>query len=237
MVRTALVLETGGESQVCAVPSGGVRLGRGTDADVRLEGETVSRLHAAVRPDGDGYVVEHLSATNPTQVNEVAIDRTVRLVDGDRLRLGSAQLTFHDLSSGDRLSGPMCSHCGRENRPDDHDCWFCGTSLVNAPTNVLAKREVSCRLVSATGDTYDLLNGEHFAVAGDGGGVVQREGESEPGATTIARLDGEQPLTPDPSPEELRHNDVAATPGRALASGDVLRWGDTTFVIITRADP
>lgn len=235
-MRTALVLDAGGDLRVFPVPTGGVRLGRGADADIRLEGDTVSRLHAAVHAEGDGFVIEHLSATNPTHVNDVAIERTVPLADGDQLRLGSAQLTFHDLASGDRLSGPMCSHCSRENRPDDHDCWYCGTSLLNAPTNVLAKREVSCRLVAAEGIAHDLMSGESFGVSASGTGSVHRQGEIVEGVASIARLEGEAAHTPDPSPDGLRLNDAVAAPGQPLASGDVLRWGESTFVVITRAD-
>lgn len=235
-MRTALVLDADGDLQVFPVPAGGVRLGRGADADIRLEGETVSRSHAAVRAEGDGFVIEHLSATNPTHVNDVAIERTVPLADGDQLRLGSAQLSFHDLATGDRLSGPMCSHCFRENRLADHDCWYCGTSLVNAPTNVLAKREVSCRLLAADAVTHDLLPGESFGVSASGAGLVQRDGETVEGVATIVRLEGEQARTPDPSPDGLGLNDAAAAPGQRLASGDVLRWGGSTFVVITRAD-
>ena len=120
--------------------------------------------------------------------------------------------------------------------PCDHDCWYCGTSLVNAPTNVLAKREVSCRLLTADGATHDLLSGESFGLSASGDGSVQREGETVEGVETIARLDGEQALTPDPPPDGLRLNDTAASPGRRLTSGDVLRWGESTFVVITRTD-
>ena len=258
MVRTALVLESDTGLQVLALPAAGATLGRGADADLRLIGDTVSRLHAAIRPDSEGRpdtaglgsaspnasgcIIETLSQTNPTHVNDVAIDRPVPLADGDRLRLGSARLTFHDLASGDRISGPLCSHCARENRPDDHDCWFCGTSLINAPTNVLAHREVSCRLVSEAGDAstagavHDLLPGESFAINADGAGAVQREGESLPGAKTLVRLSGSQAVLADPLPPGLRLNDVAARPGQRLSSGDALRSGDTTFVIIARVD-
>ena len=236
MVRTALVLEADDGREVFPIPAGGVRLGRGADADVRISGDTVSRVHAAVRPEAEGYVIENLSQTNATHVNDVAIDRPVPLADGDRLRLGSARLTFHDLAAGDRISGPMCSHCSRENRSDDHDCWYCGTSLINAPTNVLAHRAVICRLVSAAGEVHDLLPGESFAVTASGAGAVQRDGQTLSDATTIARLDGEQAIVPESPPDALRLNDSAARPRERLSSGDSLRWGDTVFVVITRAD-
>ena len=236
MVRAALVLEADDGLNAFPIPTAGARLGRGGDVDLRLSGETVSRLHAAVRPAADGYVVENRSQTNPTRLNDVAIDRPAPLSDGDRLQLGSARLTFHDLAAGDRISGPLCSHCSRENRPDDHDCWYCGTSLINAPTNVLARREVRCRMVSSSGEVHDLLAGESFALTATGAGAVQRDGETLPGATTIARLDGERAIVPESPPDALRLNDRAASPRERLRCGDSLRWGDTAFVIITRVD-
>ena len=237
MIRAALVLEAEDGLKVFSIPATNVRLGRGDDVDLRLSGVTVSRLHAAIRPEAGGYVVENLSQTNPTRLNGIAIDRPAPLADGDRLQLGSALLTFHDLAAGDRISGPMCSHCSRENRPDDHDCWYCGTSLINAPTNVLARREVRCRVVSSNGEVHDLLPGESFALTTTGAGAVQRDHEALSSATPIARLDGEQAIVSESPPDALRLNGHAASPHQRLRSGDLLSWDDSEFVIITRADP
>ncbi len=85
MPRTAFVWPTDAGMGVQAVPAGGVRLGRAADCDVRVEADTVSRAHAQVRFTDEHFVIENLSQTNPTQVNDVAIAQPVPLADGDRV--------------------------------------------------------------------------------------------------------------------------------------------------------
>jgi diguanylate cyclase (GGDEF)-like protein len=63
-------------------------LGRGNDCDIRITEGSVSRRHAVVEPDGDGYRVRDLQSTNGTFVNDVATP-TGRLADGDYLRVGN----------------------------------------------------------------------------------------------------------------------------------------------------
>ena len=70
-----------------------VSIGRLRDCDVTLDDVKVSRRHAEVHPDGDGYLVMDLGSTNGTTVNGFAIDRH-RLVDGDLIGVGGATLRF-----------------------------------------------------------------------------------------------------------------------------------------------
>ena len=64
-------------------------LGRSTDADIRLDDEGVSRLHAKMHRRGDGSVeVSDLDSTNGTYVNGAQI-RHFTLSDGDRIQIGS----------------------------------------------------------------------------------------------------------------------------------------------------
>jgi diguanylate cyclase (GGDEF)-like protein len=65
-----------------------VTLGRGSDCDVRVNEGSVSRRHAVVEPDGDGYRVRDLQSTNGTFVNDLATPAG-RLADGDYLRVGN----------------------------------------------------------------------------------------------------------------------------------------------------
>ncbi len=64
--------------------TGDVLLGRGTDCQVQLPRDRVSRRHALIRPVDDGFEIENLS-TNGTRLNAEMIEVPTRLSGGDRL--------------------------------------------------------------------------------------------------------------------------------------------------------
>jgi diguanylate cyclase (GGDEF)-like protein len=63
-------------------------LGRGSDADIRINDHSVSRRHARIQPGADGYYAVDLQSTNGTFVNDVQVSMH-RLKDGDYLRVGN----------------------------------------------------------------------------------------------------------------------------------------------------
>src|SRR5687767_7320851 len=67
-------------------------VGRGSEADLQLDHESVSRRHAAFRGDGGQLVVEDLQSRNGTFVNGQPIVGRVSVVVGDRIVLGSCEL-------------------------------------------------------------------------------------------------------------------------------------------------
>ncbi|MDA2811383.1 DUF3662 and FHA domain-containing protein [Nocardiopsis sp. RSe5-2] len=68
-------------------------LGRGTDCDLRLVDNGVSRHHAEIRLEDDEAVLVDLGSTNGTFVNGQQV-RRVGLVDGTRISLGRTTMTF-----------------------------------------------------------------------------------------------------------------------------------------------
>ncbi len=70
-----------------------VVLGRSHECDVRVADLNVSRRHAEVREEGDGYVLVDLSSTNGTLLNGRPVERH-RLEDGDTITLGSTEIVF-----------------------------------------------------------------------------------------------------------------------------------------------
>jgi hypothetical protein len=70
-----------------------VTIGRSTSSDVVLDDSNVSRAHAEIRPEGDGWLVVDLDSTNGTRVNGSPI-RQRRLSDGDQIAVGSSTLRF-----------------------------------------------------------------------------------------------------------------------------------------------
>jgi hypothetical protein len=69
-------------------------IGRGTDADIRLTDQAVSRRHAEIRVANGAVMLNDLQSTNGTTVNGASITTTA-LADGDEVRVGETVLIFH----------------------------------------------------------------------------------------------------------------------------------------------
>jgi pSer/pThr/pTyr-binding forkhead associated (FHA) protein len=74
--------------------SDGALLGRGDQADIRLEDGVASARHARLVPEGDVMVVEDLGATNGTYLNGEPLRGPQPLHAGDRIRIGDSSFTF-----------------------------------------------------------------------------------------------------------------------------------------------
>lgn len=85
----ARLIASGGEYRL---HKGTTRLGRGADADIRIDDPGVSRHHADIVLGADA-VLRDLGSTNGTYVDGVQISETV-LRDGSTIRLGSTSVTF-----------------------------------------------------------------------------------------------------------------------------------------------
>ncbi len=70
-------------------------IGRAADVDLRLPDSGVSRRHAEIRREDNGYLLVDLGSTNGTQVNEARVAMR-RLANGDRIELGSTTLIYRD---------------------------------------------------------------------------------------------------------------------------------------------
>jgi DNA-binding winged helix-turn-helix (wHTH) protein len=70
-------------------------LGRDPDLELFLDSPGVSRRHARIRIAGGEATVDDLGSKNGTFVADRRLDSPTRLVDGDRIRVGSVQLTFN----------------------------------------------------------------------------------------------------------------------------------------------
>ena len=72
-----------------------LRIGRGTENEIVLPDFSVSRRHAAIRPEAEGWVVYDLMSTNGIQVNRVSVRRSpVR--PGDKVKVGIFELVIEE---------------------------------------------------------------------------------------------------------------------------------------------
>ena len=68
-------------------------IGRATDAQIRLEDDSVSRAHCQLVPRADGVVIVDQQSTNGTYVNGTAVSTRI-LKDGDRIQVGRSIFKF-----------------------------------------------------------------------------------------------------------------------------------------------
>ena len=69
-------------------------LGRGADADLRIDDPGISRQHAQLRRSGGDVTIVDLGSTNGVLVDGEPVSEA-RLRDGSRVQLGSTLVTFH----------------------------------------------------------------------------------------------------------------------------------------------
>ena len=76
------------------IAPGGSVIGRSTDADIVVAAHEVSRRHAQILPDRDGWTLTDLDSTNGVRLNGRPIGVPTRLQDGDVIELGAVEILF-----------------------------------------------------------------------------------------------------------------------------------------------
>jgi adenylate cyclase len=84
-----------GEDRVIPLAGGRVRLGRGSDNDVVLSDVSVSRYHAEILREGDGWAVHDLKSTNGVEVNRMPVEKAP-LRAGDLLTVGAFEIRLEE---------------------------------------------------------------------------------------------------------------------------------------------
>ena len=74
----------------------GAVMGRGDQAEIRLEDPFASSRHARLTRQGAVIVIEDLGSTNGTYLNEELLSGPQPLHAGDRVRIGDSEFTYMD---------------------------------------------------------------------------------------------------------------------------------------------
>ena len=92
---TALVVRSGGGRAGETFPLQGdhVVVGRAPECDVFLDDVTVSRRHAVLARDADGFTIEDQGSLNGTYVNRRRVEKA-KLEDGDEVQIGKYRMSF-----------------------------------------------------------------------------------------------------------------------------------------------
>src|SRR5690606_38431755 len=97
--RAYLIVLAGNEvGKMFKLTDGETVVGRSQRADIRIDDDSISRLHVKVRLHGTSVELEDLGSSNGTLVNGERINVS-QLRDGDKIRLGETTIlkfTFHD---------------------------------------------------------------------------------------------------------------------------------------------
>lgn len=88
-----LVLKGAGMGSRFLLNSNITRVGRELNNDISLDDITVSRSHAVINRDEDGFSVKDLGSLNGTYINAV-VAREQSLNDGDEIQIGKFHLTI-----------------------------------------------------------------------------------------------------------------------------------------------
>ena len=89
-VETAAGLKAGSAYDL----SDGALLGRGDEADIKLEDTFASSSHARLVRRGEVMVLEDLGSTNGTYLNDEPLTGPQPLHAGDRIRIGDSRFTY-----------------------------------------------------------------------------------------------------------------------------------------------
>ena len=87
------------------IESSGVGIGRETDNGIQLLGGRISRYHARLEKQQDGWHILDLGSTNGTKVNGKDISGSVRLQHGDVVAVGEIMFRIED-SAGTAAAAP-----------------------------------------------------------------------------------------------------------------------------------
>ena len=196
--RPCLILYSGADAGLpFDLEPGRLVVGRALEADLHIDSPAVSRRHAELRVDDDTVTIADLGSVNGTFVNDQRVQGTVRLRNGDMLRLGVLLLRFYERQS---LEAAL------------HDRIY-RTATVDNGTEVFNRRYVfdtlrrEMRLARQHGwplsivvydlDHFKSVNDRHGHVAGDS---VLRDTaallrNSQQGNGVLGRLGGEEFVT------------------------------------------
>lgn len=164
---TLVVLEGRDAGAIFLVDGQNLKVGRGRDADIRLDDPGVSRTHAVVSRLGSAVYLEDLGSMNGTLVDGVRVHGARRLADRQRVTLGGTTLRF---SIQDALEADLAARLyessvrdpltGLYNRRHLHD--RLGSELSYARRN-----GADLSLILLDVDHFKRVNDEHGHRAGD----------------------------------------------------------------------
>src|SRR5262245_21164882 len=82
------------------LPVGDFVIGRSAECQLSVDDPLVSRRHGLIKVRKDGVTVEDLGSRNGVLVNGLRIEGQREIVDGDKLQIGSQEMTLQKVDEG-----------------------------------------------------------------------------------------------------------------------------------------
>ena len=161
-----IVLVGGGRGERALLGEDRFVIGRGSDADLRLDSDAVSRSHAFIEKRGEHYYLLDNGSTNGSFVNYKRVQEQV-LRDGDQIQIGQSMFKF---LAGDNIETAYHEEFRRLVRRDGL------TGALNRPTfdeelaselGVAKKKGSKLSLILFDLDHFKRVNDQHGHTAGD----------------------------------------------------------------------
>ncbi len=98
-----LLVQDGDHTRTVPIDPLPFSIGRQADRNLSLSNSQVSRQHAIIHEDEEGFIIEDLSSRHGTLINGVRKD-SARLRSGDRIQLGASGVVLRFLTAQDQAS-------------------------------------------------------------------------------------------------------------------------------------
>lgn len=166
--QLGVLVESAGASAGRPHPVGTLAvIGRAADCNVRIDDEALSRRHARIVREGDGFALEDMGSLNGCYVGGRRVERTA-LRDGDRVRLGGmVELRFHVVTQDElgalvRLyeAGLCDALTGLANRKQLEE-------RLRAEVSYAKRHATPLSIVLIDVDRFKAVNDEHGHLVGD----------------------------------------------------------------------
>jgi phosphoserine phosphatase RsbU/P len=84
-----------------------ITIGRSARNDLCIPDPFASRVHAEVRREGDGYLLQDLGSANGTLYNGATVEGVIHLTAGGRIQIGETEIIFDDGSFNSGMGATM----------------------------------------------------------------------------------------------------------------------------------
>jgi sigma-B regulation protein RsbU (phosphoserine phosphatase) len=136
-----------------------ITIGRSARNDLCIPDPFASRVHAEVRREGDGYLLQDLGSANGTLYNGSNVEGVVPLTPGGRIQIGETEIIFDDGSYNSSMGATMITDNSEASLPEATIALASGDRTTSGLLEAIegARTKPEHIAASATAKSGDLL--------------------------------------------------------------------------------
>jgi sigma-B regulation protein RsbU (phosphoserine phosphatase) len=140
-----------------------ITIGRSARNDLCIPDPFASRVHAEVRREGDGYLLQDLGSANGTLYNGSNVEGVVPLTAGGRIQIGETEIIFDDGSYNSSMGATMITDNSEASLPEATIALASGdrttSGLLEAIEGARTKPEhIAASTTAKSGDLLALIS-------------------------------------------------------------------------------